>query len=137
MSASLNTVLPLIFDGREILTSAVIGGQTYTTDNDTVVLRVPSIDDDNFTISGLFDTVALTLSANNNLDLAVEAMPGSSRVSNTRTVLNDIDDFEIVYENDIQPSESKWFEFTVSKNVQSASGSIPISLTHRGTLRNK
>lgn len=91
-------------EGVQIVTSADIGGTTYTTGTSTVVFSLPSIDGTGATIIGTNDTAVLTFdtsSADNlGIRLLVDPADNTYRPSQNTMVVDRVKDFYLRYTTD-------------------------------------
>jgi len=77
---------------NQILSSIVIGSDTYTTADDELVLEIPSIDNSGIVIEGTSDYVVYHLNASDEtiLERIIDADATSSRSDETRTISNNV-----------------------------------------------
>ncbi len=91
----------ILREGKEIQSSAVIGGTTYTSDHDTIVFTLPALDAGGATIAGVSDVAVITLdttNANNYiLRLIVDPASGTFRQRQNGLAVDHVKDLYIRY----------------------------------------
>lgn len=81
-SVALQRMSELIEEANSVLSGYVINGTSYTTDEDTLVLKLPSLTSDGKIIPANFDYVAFSIATSTNLIADIEASQESARPSN-------------------------------------------------------
>lgn len=121
-----------------ILASKEIDAITYTTDEDTVIINLPSIDQNQDIIDGSFDTIVYQRDP---LDLSklksiTSSAVGSSRPSGTKLVSNDVDLFILNY-NNVSFDQSSKVEIIFGNARMNKNKKIQIISQVSASLRNK
>lgn len=118
--AASSTMTTMIQHAESILQSQKIQGVSYTTSQDTVVLRVPAIDSSQQILSGIYDFAVFYRDPLDppKLFLGVEADSRSFRKNQTR-LLTDVVKKLIFHYNETIPSQGNLirFYFELEKNV--------------------
>ncbi|MGC8775827.1 MAG: prepilin-type N-terminal cleavage/methylation domain-containing protein [Minisyncoccia bacterium] len=90
-SESLSILKQNILEAQNILSSTTINGQTYTTDNKTLILQLRSIDNNQNIIIGNYDLVLFYVSSTNPFILFQKIIPSAySARKNTNAVINNM-----------------------------------------------
>ena len=110
---------------------------SYSTDGDTLILQIPSIDSSNRVIEGAYDTVVFSLSGSS---LIREIFPdsSSSRVSSTKTLTGNSDVDALLFSYSNMNNYSLANQITTSITVRQGDGNYERSLTisSKSSLRN-
>lgn len=110
--------------------------QSYSTDQDTLILQIPSIDALNRVIDDSYDTVVFSLS-NSSLVREIFPDPSSSRVSSTKTITGNssVDALTFSYDNG---NYALVKQITILVTVSQKNGSYERSITisSKSSLRN-
>lgn len=103
-------------EGKAVLASAVINGTTYTTDADTVVFSLPSIDGGGATIPTIDDTAVITLDGSNAANpiarLIISPTSGTFRQAQDGSAVDHVKDLYIRYTTD-NPIDAQALTVTV------------------------
>lgn len=121
-----------------LLSQAVVDGQTYTTNDQTVVAQIPAVDASSEIIFGKFDTLIYTLNSSNPKQLLKILSPdlASSRTKQRVVLANDVSSLQFSYNNaDLALVDVVKINFSSSKSV--AGTSPQTSDKASVTLRNK
>jgi type II secretory pathway pseudopilin PulG len=96
--ATANEMQNAALQADHIVASHSFSGTTYTTDQDTLVLEIPSIDSQGDIVSGKYDYVVFYITGSN-LYKRLEADAASSRASVTRQLSENIESVAFTYNN--------------------------------------
>ena len=94
----MNAMTRYVTQGATIEASRTMSGTLYTTDGDTVVVKIPSIDASGNVIAGTFDYFVYYLSSGSVYQL-IEAGAGSVRNAGSKVLGESIDLFTLTYNN--------------------------------------
>jgi Tfp pilus assembly protein PilE len=99
-SASLaaNDLQNLVLQASQIITSHSFSGNVYSTDSDTLVLEIPSVDSSGNIISGTYDYVAFYATGTSFYKL-IEANAASDRTSEQKRLSNVLSSAVFTYNN--------------------------------------
>jgi hypothetical protein len=125
----------LIIASDSVLTSYNILGNVYTSDSQTLVLKLPSIDNDKKTIVGQYDYAAIFKSGND-LKILLSPSSQSSRKEENRSIAQNVASVNFDYQG-VAPNLAKTilFSMTLSKTSQNGQ-TITITRSLQATLRN-
>lgn len=127
----------LVQGAVEVEASASVLGATYTTDKDTLVLRVNAVDASAETIIGAYDHIVLTIDEGNATRMleVVDADAQSTRSDVTKTLSGNVYDLTFTYENSAPSTTAAVFaSLTLKENVQTTS--VYYTLDAYAKLRN-
>ena len=136
VKAVINAVLPYVASANNILTSTVINSVTYTSDTDTLVVSLPTVDNSDEVVEGQSDIVVYNLSGTD-LVRIIDAQASSKRTDGTKTLLSELDDLDFVYEVEANPAQSTWVNITLTKQVATYNDVNTIDVSNRVFLKNK
>lgn len=136
-SASLvaNELQEWALQANRILTSTTYSGTTYTTDSDTLVLEIPSIDSAGNAITATYDFVIFYTSGTN-LYRILSPNVGSARTSHIKTLTTNLSSLSLIY-NDASVSSAT--RITADIRTSSIEGRMDAQyqLTQKLYLRNQ
>lgn len=95
-SVTANELQEWVLQANRILTSTTISGTTYTTDSDTLVLEVPSIDGSGNAITSTYDFVVFYINGTK-LSRILSPNAASSRTSSTKTLSVNLSSLSLTY----------------------------------------
>jgi hypothetical protein len=95
---TLNDLQYLVVQSNRVLSSRTIGGTNYSSDSDTLVLQIPSIDSSRNIISSTWDYAAIYIS-NGKLYRVLEGNAGSARLSGDRILAESLQSMTFTYDN--------------------------------------
>lgn len=120
---------------RQVLSSRVLSGDTYTTDADTLVLELPSVTADGTVVSGSFDYVAFYVSGTALYRLR-DADDASARESGIRQLGGEVSAFALTYDT-ADPSEATEVSVDLTLALQKGQHSSTLHTQQEVYLRNK
>jgi len=123
-----------ILQADQIAASHTFSGTTYSTDQDTLVLEIPSIDGSGNIVSGKYDYIAFYLTGNN-LYRLIDADAASSRSSGQNKISDAVSALTFTYNN---PNLTLASKVDVNLQMQTISGGQTIfyNLNQKIYLRN-
>lgn len=95
---AMNNISHYTAQASQVLTSRTISGTTYTTDSDTVVLRLPAYDGSGNLLTNTYDHIVYNL-IGTELSQIVELGSGSSRRPGNKLLSGDVQTLSITYNN--------------------------------------
>lgn len=122
-SRTLGPLDEILREGKEVLASAIVNSTTYTSDHDTLVFSLPSINSGGATDAANSDTAVITVDTTNPdntvLRLLIDPASGTYRPANQQVILENIKDVYFRYSNDT-PASAQSVNVTVqiSKNLR-------------------
>lgn len=128
----------LLQDASSVVVSATLSGTLYTTDGDTVVFTVPSVDAADNLVSGAVDTVVIeyTGSAPNAYIRAIVAPHASSaRPASDSRLAGSVDALQFRY-SDATVTEAHYVDVTLRTRAVSGNHSARSTTESRIVLRN-
>jgi hypothetical protein len=135
-SLALQKISEIIEEASEVLSSHIINGASYTTCENSLVLRLPSVTSDGEIISGYFDYASISIPSAQNLIADIEVSGGSARPSGQIILSNLAQSLNFRYNNST-PSEINAIEVFLETS-KSAYDSDKISvLSTAAKLKNK
>lgn len=118
--------------------SRLISGTTYTSDSDTLILKIAALDASGLPIAGTFDYLVLTPDAAETTRFLeiTDADPASSRTDQTRLLGTDVDQVTFLYKNATPAlSGTVYASITVSRDLSFVHPSLTLHVDAK--LRNK
>lgn len=135
INISLPFIKDLIIASDSILASHNIQGIDYTSDSDTIVLRMPSLDINNKTITSQYDYAVIT-KEENNIKIVLSPSQQSARTPQNRIIANYVSSLLFDYGN-VSPNLAKTVLFTITVSKTTFQNQIiTINRQARATLRN-
>lgn len=130
-----NELQEWVLQSKGILASGIFSGATYTTDSDTLVLSIPSVDSLGNTLTNTYDLVIFYTSGTNVYRI-LSPNAASSRVANTKTLTTTLASLSFTYNNASIPLANL---ITTDIRMQSTEGasSAQYQLTQKLYLRNQ
>lgn len=121
-----------------VVLSRSFGGTAYTSDEDTLILQLPSIDASDNIISGSYDYMVFFIDPSDStlLKITTEAAAGSVRGSNTRIVSNFVSSVEFRY-NKVNVADSTSIDATITASRTLGTHVFSAKATAKVNLRNK
>lgn len=104
--ASLDEIQEYTLQASEVVASHVIGGNTYTSGNSVMVLKIPAINSDGIPITNTWDYVAFSASGGS-LAFLISPDPASSRNALAKQLSNSIYSLSFTYNSANFPSVSQ------------------------------
>ena len=129
-----NTIQP----AKTVVASRAFGAGNFTSDRDTLVLELPSVDTSGNLLAGVSDYIAFFRDLNDFslLKITTEAATGSIRISNTRLVSSFVDSLEFRY-NKGNIVDADAIDINLVTKTTFASETLRASASARIELRNK
>ena len=131
----INSISNVIRQASSVVSSRVVSGNTYTSDNTTIVLQVPSINSSSEVISGTYDYMVFYLDADN-IYWIVDADASSFRKSGSQIIGDNISYLSFTYNDAIITSSNK-VDIVVTAQKEVKGKTFQSSLTQQVYLRNK
>ncbi len=94
----MNNMTKYVAQGITLESSRTISGTTYTTDADTVIVKIPSVDSSGNVIASTYDYVAYNLS-NGSVTQVIEAGSGTVRTAGSKLLAENVQSFSLTYDN--------------------------------------
>jgi type II secretory pathway pseudopilin PulG len=128
---TLRAVESMVFPANRILASHTFSTGTYTTNSETLVVRIPSVTSTGAIIAGVYDYAVLYQSGASALS-RLEAGQGSARQTRERTVGTPLADLTFSYDNaDVTNATSVTASISAFANEGHGSASVVLEETFR------
>ncbi|HYD91331.1 MAG TPA: prepilin-type N-terminal cleavage/methylation domain-containing protein [Flavobacterium sp.] len=137
LAFGLTRLTPIIANADDIMTSAVLDGNTYTTSASELVLSTPAVDASNNIIEGSYDLLAVVRDGDGSVVVITDAVAGSSRADSTRIFVGETSSLVFEYENTTTATDSKWVNVKVQKVASLPRGARTFEQDAKVFLRNK
>lgn len=117
---------------RRVLTSATIGGTSYSSSTGTLILELPTVDSSGNLLPALYDTIVLYRDPTNSTKLWMETVvaAGSARQTTKRLLSDFVQDLLFLYNNNTVSSATQVdVSLIVSRATRTSTPKTPLSLT--------
>lgn len=136
--SGIETIKTAVQGASTVVLSRSFSGTAYTSDEDTLILEIPSVDGSGNLVSGSFDYVVFFLDSSDStlLKATTDSAAGSARPENTRIISSFVSSVEFRY-NKVSPSDSTAIEATITTAKTLGTESFSAKSHAKVNLRNK
>lgn len=137
-SAGIEVIKTAIQGAGTVVASRTFGGTAYTSDANTLILELPSIDASDDIVVGSYDYVVFFLDPSDPtlLKATTEAAAGSARQSSTRIISSFVSSAEFRY-NKVNTADSTSIDATIATEKTLGTQIFSAKATAKVNLRNK
>ncbi len=137
-SSGIEIIKKAIQEAKTVVLSRSFGGTAYTSDEDTLILEIPSVNGSGDIISGSYDYIVFFIDPSNStlLKAATESAVGSARPSATRIISSFVSSVEFRY-NKINITDSTAIDSTIITSKTLGGQSFLGEAHAKVNLRNK
>ncbi len=131
---SLNNMTEYIAQGTFVMAWRTVNGTTYTTDNDTLVLELPSLSNTGNFIAGSYDYVVFYLS-NGSLYQVTDFNASSTRTKTDKKLAENVQTFSLTYDT-VDPTQASTIAIDLQTSEPARGTTVSAHVTDTILLRN-
>lgn len=136
--AGIETIKTAIQGASTVVPSRTFSGTAYTSDEDTLILEIPSVDGSGNLVSGSYDYMVFFLDPSDSalLKATTDSAAGSARPENTRIISSFVSSVEFRY-NKVSAADSTAIDATITTAKTLGTESFSAKSHAKVNLRNK